>query len=237
MKWESFESSDTLSDRAAQLLLESIHSDPHIVLGLPTGRTPIGMYARVVHECSREYHCFSGVTTFNLDEYAGVPREHPASYRSYMRRHLFDHVDLDPHNTHIPNGTAPDLEAECLRYESEIRASRGLALTFLGLGRNGHIGFNEPGTPFDARTRVVQLTESTRHANAADFPDGHVPTHAITMGIGTILESRAIVLLVAGEGKEHALERLRSGERSPDFPASALWMHNDVTVLHLSGQR
>lgn len=234
MKWESFESSDTLSDRAAQLLLQAIHSDPRIVLGLPTGRTPIGMYARVVQECSREYHCFSGVTTFNLDEYAGVSREHPASYWSYMRRHLFDHVDLDPGNAHIPDGTAPDLDAECIRYEAEIRSAGGLALTFLGLGRNGHIGFNEPGTPFDARTRVVELTESTRHANATDFPNGPVPTHAITMGIGTILESRALVLLVAGEGKEQALDRLRSGERSTDFPASALWMHDDVTVLHVS---
>jgi glucosamine-6-phosphate deaminase len=233
VKWESFESSDTLSDRAAHLLLDAIRTDPGIVLGLPTGRTPIGMYERIVRECSRAYHCFAAVTTFNLDEYAGVPEENPASYRSYMRKHLLDHVDIDPRNAHIPNGTAPDLEAECRRYEDELRAAGGLALTFLGLGRNGHIGFNEPGTPFDARTRVVELTQSTRHANAADFPGGHVPTHAITMGIGTILESHAIVLLVAGEGKEHAVERLRAGESSTDFPASALWNHHDVTVLHV----
>jgi glucosamine-6-phosphate deaminase len=148
-----------------------------------------------------------------------------------MKQHLFDHIDIDPANAHLPDGTAPDLDAECVRYETEIRDAGGLALTFLGLGRNGHIGFNEPGTPFDARTRVVELTQSTRHANADLFIDGPVPTHAITMGIGTILESRAIVLLVSGSGKEEAIARLRGGEVSEAFPASALWRHADVTVL------
>jgi glucosamine-6-phosphate deaminase len=232
MRWEAFPDSENLAAHAAELLLGAIRENPRAVLGLPTGRTPIGMYDRVVSECSREYHCFQNVVTFNLDEYAGLPRTHPGSYYTYMKQHLFDHVDLDPSNAHLPQGTAPDLDAECLRYEREIADSGGLDLTFLGLGRNGHIGFNEPGTPFDARTRVVELTQSTRHANADLFVDGNVPTHAITMGIGTILESRRIVLLVSGTGKEEALERLRSGERSESFPASALWNHSDVTVLH-----
>ncbi len=231
MNWQTFPNADALAEAAARILLSAIRSDPRVVLGLPTGRSPIGMYDRVVRECEREYHCFRDVTTFNLDEYAGVPRDHPGSYFSYMKQHLFDHVDLDPRNAHIPNGTAPDLDAECARYEKEIRDAGGLGLTFLGLGRNGHIGFNEPGTPFDARTRVVELTQSTRHANAECFPDGHVPTHAITMGIATILDSSAIVLLVSGSGKEAALERLRSGEIDDAFPASALWMHRDVSVL------
>ena len=231
MKWESFNSLDALADRAAHLLLAAIRENPRIVLGLPTGRTPVGMYDRVVRECGREYHCFREVTTFNLDEYAGVSRNDPGSYFSYMNQHLFAHVDIDPANAHLPHGEAPDLDAECVRYENEIREAGGLDLTFLGLGRNGHIGFNEPGTPFDARTRVVELTQSTRHANADLFPAGHVPTHALTMGIGTILESRAIVLLVAGGGKEEAVERLRSGEVSVEFPASALHQHPDVTVL------
>jgi len=231
MNWNTFPTADALSDHAAQLLLSAIREDPRLVLGLPTGRTPIGMYQRVVRECSREYHCFRDVVTFNLDEYAGVPPEHPASYSAYMQQHLFDHVDLDPANAHLPNGVAPDLDAECLRYEAEIREAGGLGLTFLGLGRNGHIGFNEPGTPFDARTRVVELTPSTRHANADLFPGGNVPTRAITMGIGTILESRAIVLLVAGEGKQEAVARLRSGIIDETFPASALWKHETVTVL------
>jgi glucosamine-6-phosphate deaminase len=189
------------------------------------------MYDRLAQkcaqECARERRCFRDVVTFNLDEYCGVPPDHTGSYFTYMKRHLFDHVDLDPRNTHIPNGLAPDPEA----YEAEIRAAGGLDLTFLGLGRNGHIGFNEPGTPFDSRTRVVELTQSTRRANADLFPDGHVPTHAITMGIGTILESRAIVLLAAGQGKEEAIARLRSGKVSEEFPASALHTHTDVIVL------
>lgn len=231
MRWEAFSSPDDLAARAAQLLFEHIHDNPRAVLGLPTGRTPVGMYERVVRECAREYHCFSEVTTFNLDEYVGVPREHPGSYCTYMRQHLFDHVDIDPRNTHIPDGMAADLDAECRRYEDAIRAAGGLALTFLGLGRNGHVAFNEPGTPFDARTRVVELTPSTRAANAEFFPDGNVPSRAITMGIGTILDSRAIVLLAAGSGKKFAIDQLRSGEISEVFPASALWGHDDVLVL------
>ena len=231
MHWETFDSADALSERAASLLLGAIRENPRIVLGLPTGRTPIGMYDRVVRECSREYHGFRDVTTFNLDEYVGVAPSHPGSYFTYMKQHLFDHVDLDPTHAHLPRGMANDLDAECARYENEIRDAGGLDLTFLGLGRNGHIGFNEPGTPFDARTRVVALTESTRKANADCFHDGHVPTHAITMGIGTILESRRIVLLVAGAGKEAAVERLRAGVVADEFPASALWKHSDVTVL------
>ncbi|HEX8619981.1 MAG TPA: glucosamine-6-phosphate deaminase [Thermoanaerobaculia bacterium] len=231
MKWDTFNSPDALAEHAAALLLHAIRENPRAVLGLPTGRTPIGMYDRVVRECGREYHCFRDVTTFNLDEYAGVARDDPGSYFAYMKQHLFDHVDIDPENAHLPHGEAPDLEAECVRYEKEISDAGGLDLTFLGLGRNGHIGFNEPGTPFDARTRVVELTQSTRHANADLFPAGHVPTHAITMGIGTILESRAIVLLVAGTEKEEAVKRLRSGEVTPEFPASALHAHGNVTVL------
>lgn len=227
MKWETFKSPDALAARGAQLLLDAIQSNPRAVLGLPTGRTPIGMYDRVVQECSREYRCFRDVVTFNLDEYCGVPRDHPGSYFTYMKQHLFDQVDLDPRNAHVPNGLTPDPAG----YEAEIRRAGGLDLTFLGLGRNGHIGFNEPGTPFDSRTRVVELTQSTRHANADLFPDGHVPTHAITMGIGTILESRAIVLLVGGAGKEEAISRLRSGEITEEFPASALHRHPNVTVL------
>lgn len=228
MKWETFDTAEALSARAAELMFGAIHANPRIVLGLPTGRTPIGMYDRVVQECSREYRCFRDVVTFNLDEYCGVPPDHPGSYFTYMKQHLFEHVDMDPHNAHIPNGLTPDPPA----YEAEIRRAGGIELTFLGLGRNGHIGFNEPGTPFDSRTRVVELTQSTRHANADLFPDGHVPTHAITMGIGTILESREIVLLAAGQGKEEAIARLRAGGATEEFPASALHTHPHVTVLY-----
>ena len=231
MIWEKLDNDDALSTRAATILLDAIRNDPHMVLGLPTGRTPIGMYRHVVSECAREYHCFRDVTTFNLDEYACIARDHPASYFTYMKRHLFDHVDINPAQAHIPDGMARDLGAECHRYENLIAASAGPSLTFLGLGRNGHIGFNEPGTPFDSRTRVVELTESTRAANAPNFPDGPVPTHAITMGIGTILESKRIVLLASGSGKKEAIERLRSRVVDVSFPASALWSHANVQVL------
>ncbi|HEU4522709.1 MAG TPA: glucosamine-6-phosphate deaminase [Thermoanaerobaculia bacterium] len=231
MIWETIDNYDDLSERAATILLAAIAANPRIVLGLPTGRTPVGMYEHVVEHCGRERHCFRDVTTFNLDEYVGIDRAHPGSYFTFMRENLFDHVDVDSSRTNIPDGTAPDLTAECSRYERSIAEVGGLGLTFLGLGRNGHIGFNEPGTPFDARTRVVQLTESTRIANAALFEDGHVPHEAITMGIGTILESAAIVLLVAGHGKEAAVAELRSGEVNEAFPASALWKHPNVRVL------
>jgi glucosamine-6-phosphate deaminase len=231
MKWETLENYDALSERAAHILLAAIRENPRAVLGLPTGRTPIGMYERVVHECGREYHCFRDVSTFNLDEYAGIARTHPGSYFTFMQQNLFRHVDIDPSNAHIPDGTAPDLDAECARYEREIAAANGLDLTFLGLGSNGHIAFNEPGTPFTARTRVIELTQSTRDANASLFSDGNVPTRAITMGIGTILSSRRIVLLASGANKRTAIERLRSGVVSEEFPASALHGHGDVTVL------
>ncbi|MEK6373331.1 MAG: glucosamine-6-phosphate deaminase [Acidobacteriota bacterium] len=225
MNWETVADYAALSQRAAEILLAGIRRDPRLVLGLPTGRTPVGMYERVVAECAREYHCFRDVTTFNLDEYVGIPREHPGSYFTFMKQHLFDHIDIDPANAHIPDGTAPD------RYERQIAAAGGLGLTFLGLGGNGHIAFNEPGTPFTSRTRIVALSEHTRTANASLFPDGRVPTHAITMGIATILESREIVLLAAGANKRAAIERLRSGEVTEEFPASALWWHRNVHVI------
>ena len=221
MNWETVADYAALSQRAAEILLAAIRRDPRLVLGLPTGRTPVGMYERVVAECAREYHCFRDVTTFNLDEYVGPSRE----YCRFMKRNLFDHIDIDPANAHIPDGAAPDLEAECARYERAIAAAGGLGLTFLGLGGNGHIAFNEPGTPFTSRTRVVALSEDTRAANATPS------THAITMGIGTILESGAIVLLAAGANKRAAIERLRSGEVSEEFPASALWTHPSVHLI------
>lgn len=225
MNWETVADYAALSQRAAEILLAGIRRDPRLVLGLPTGRTPVGMYERVVAECAREYHCFRDVTTFNLDEYVGIAREHPGSYFTFMKQHLFDHIDIDRANAHIPDGTAPD------RYERQIATAGGLGLTFLGLGGNGHIAFNEPGTPFASRTRVVALSEHTRAANASLFPDGRVPTHAITMGIATILESREIVLLAAGANKRAAIERLRSGEVTEEFPASALWWHRNVHVI------
>jgi glucosamine-6-phosphate deaminase len=244
MRWERTEDYDALSSRAARRLLSTISAKPQAVLGLPTGRTPVGMYAQVVRECARVYRCFREVQTFNLDEYVGIAPEHPGSYFSYMKQHLFDQVDLARQNIHIPDGTAgrilaerphlrfdEALELECQLYERELREAGSLDLTFLGLGRNGHIGFNEPGTPFESRTHVIRLSESTRIANADLFADGKVPERAITMGIATILESRSIVLLASGESKSNAVSRLFNDPPSVEFPASALKLHQDVTVL------
>jgi len=226
VKWRSFPSYDELSAHAARIFIEAIRENPSLVLGLPTGRTPVGMYERVVNECSCR-----DIVTFNLDEYAGISCDHPGSYCAYMQQHLFSHIDVDSARTHIPNGIASDLDAECARYEQAIASAGGLGLTFLGLGQNGHIGFNEPGTPFTSRTRVVELTHSTRLANAGLFEGGRVPERAITIGIATILESKHIVLLASGASKRDAIERLRSGDVSEEFPASALHRHSDVTVL------
>jgi glucosamine-6-phosphate deaminase len=239
MKWEVFPDHDSLSDRAASLLLSHIREHPSAVLGLPTGGTPEGMYRRVVANCSREYHCFAGVTTFNLDEYVGIPRDHPASYYTYMRTHLFDHVDLNPAHIHLPDAAsalasedrAAALQRACREYEEAIKAAGGLEVTFLGLGGNGHIGFNEPGAPFDSRTHVVTLADSTRRANARYFPDGRVPEQAITMGIATILESKRIIVLASGPTKVEAVRRLRAGVVEESFPASALHLHPSVTML------
>ncbi len=244
MKWKLVADYESLSSHAAEILLWAVAENPRLVLGLPTGRTPEGMYARVARDCQREYRCFREVTSFNLDEYVGIPPSHPASYSSYMRRALFDHVDMEPPNIHIPDGTAekvrqrnPELsfdeglEIECANYEILIERAGSLGLTILGLGRNGHIGFNEPNTPFDSRTHVVELDPMTREANARPFAGEQVPGRAITMGIGTILESARILLLASGESKVEAVTRLFSELPSDDFPASALRQHHDVTIL------
>ena len=231
MKWSVVEDYRALSAMAGNLLLDALRRQPEIVLGLPTGRTPEGMYEHVVAECGREYRCFSGAQTFNLDEYVGIPPQHPGSYCSYMRRHLFDHVDISEERIHIPDGAAEDLERECARYEREIAEAGGLDLTFLGLGRNGHIGFNEPGTPFTSRTRVVALTESTRRANAPEFAGEAVPNRAITIGIGTILESKRIVLFASGKEKAGIVNRFATETPSESLPASALRGHPDMTVI------
>lgn len=242
--WRVLDDYPTLSRDAADRLLAAIESDPRAVLLLPTGTTPEGMYAEVVRQCRGRYFCFRDVTTFNLDEYVGLPADHSGSYFSYMQERLFRHTDLDPARRHIPDGTAerirrqrPELsldealELECARYEEEIRRAGGIDLAILGMGRNGHIGFNEPGSPFDSRTRVVELHPSTRQANAPFFPDGDVPSRAITAGIATILSAARIILLVSGASKADAVRRLASTEPSPDLPASALLNHSDVLVL------
>lgn len=243
IEWKILDDYESLSREAASILLESVDANRSIRLGLPTGSTPLGMYREVAAGCRSRYHCFENVVTFNLDEYVGLPRTDPGSYYTFMKEHLFDHVDVDRSNAHVPcgdpavlvRGPEHDLEqalaAECGRYERLLTEEGGIDLMFLGLGSNTHIAFNEPGTPFDSRTHIVDLDESTVEANARFFPGREVPRRAITMGIGTILDSRRIVLLAAGEKKRRAIEALRSGVVSEAIPASALHNHQNVLVL------
>ncbi len=229
LKVEVFPDYAALSQRAAEIVIGLLKEKPDAVLGLPTGSTPVGFYDALVA---------SGVSlararTFNLDEYLGLPRTHPESYYSFMKRMLYDRTDLRPENCHIPDGTAADPEAECRRYEEAIRAAGGLDILILGVGHNGHIGFNEPGAPWDGRTRIVELAERTRQANARFFNNNidEVPRRAITMGIGTILEARRLLLLANGAGKAPIVQRLVEGEPTPEVPASVLHYHPDATVL------
>jgi glucosamine-6-phosphate deaminase len=217
-----------MSTAAAQIMIEQIRRKPDSVLCLATGSTPLGFY----QELRRANLSFAQVTTFNLDEYRGLPKEHDQSYYHFMRQHLFDHVDIDPARTNIPNGMAPDPEAECARYEAAIVAAGGIDIALLGLGHNGHIGFNEPGTPWDARTRRVQLAAKTIEANSRFFGSpAEVPTEALTMGIATILEAKQILLLVSGEGKAEILKQVLEGPLTTAVPGSVLRTHPNVIAL------
>lgn len=196
------------------------------VLGLATGSTPIPLYAELVRLHREEGLSFRGVTTFNLDEYSGLGPDHDQSYRWFMQRQLFDHVDITPAETHVPDGLAPDPAAASAAYERAIQAAGGIDLQVLGIGRTGHIGFNEPPAGPATRTRQVHLDDLTRRDNAAFFGDvAKVPHHAVTMGVGTILDCRRVVLLAWGEGKADIVRRSVEDAPSDDCPASWLQRH------------
>ncbi|NWN98654.1 MAG: glucosamine-6-phosphate deaminase [Bacillus sp. (in: Bacteria)] len=221
-----------LSERAAKIVIETVQNKPNAVLGLATGSTPIGLYNELIDDHAKNGTSYRKICTFNLDEYVGLEGSHPQSYLYFMRQHLFNHIDISLENTFIPNGKAEDMMKECERYEELIKEKGGIDLQILGIGQNGHIGFNEPGTSFSSRTHIIQLTESTRKANSRFFSSmDEVPTHAVTVGIQTIMESRKILLLVSGQAKMEAFKRLLSDEIDESFPASVLKLHNDVTVI------
>lgn len=205
-----------------------IKAKPNAVLGLATGNSPEPAYDELVRLHRDEGLSFAGVTTFNLDEYVGIGPDHPGSYHAYMRQHLFDRVDIDPARTHLPDGLAADPAAAGAAYEAAIRAAGGIDLQLLGIGRNGHIGFNEPGADRAGRTRAVDLAPETLIANAPVFPGGKVPPRAMTMGLGTILDCRAIVLLATGATKAAAVKAALTGPVGIDCPASLLRTHADV---------
>jgi len=218
--------------KAAEIVLNQITRKPTSVLGLPTGGTPVGMYAEIAKAVKAKQTDLSKITTFNLDEYYGLPKEDDQSYFTFMNVNLYAPCGLRAEQTHIPSGTASDPEAEVKAYEAAIAKAGGIDLQVLGIGNNGHIGFNEPGTDPKSRTHVVTLTQNTREANARFFASiEEVPTRAMTMGIQTILESRSILLLAFGAAKAAILAQALKGPVTPDNPASFLQKHPDVTVI------
>jgi glucosamine-6-phosphate deaminase len=222
----------TLSQTAAGFLLEAIRANPHVTLGLPTGSTPLGMYEDLVRRFRGEHLDFSGLRTFNLDEFWDLSRGHPKSYHTYMRRHFFDHVNVDASRIHIAEGSpGTDARQESERYERAIHKAGGIDLLVAGIGANGHIAFNEPGSAFDSRTRVVDLAPETIASAQRHFEPEPVPRRAITMGVGTILEARQVVLLASGPAKAEIVKRALQGPASPAVPASALQLHGDVVAV------
>ena len=222
---------ETMSAAAADVVASKLRKKPHAVFMVPTGTTPLGMYRELVARYESDGLSFARATFFNLDEYLGLPLDHPASYHVYMRKNFYGRVDIEPERVHVPDGFAPDPEAECGRYEQEIRAAGGVDLCVLGIGRNGHIGFNEPGASFDSRTRVVRLAESTRRVNATDFEGDRAPERAISVGMRTISDSGEVLLLASGANKARAVAAAVGGEVSEEVPASALRRHPNVSFL------
>jgi len=223
---------EAVSAEAARLVVERLLRKPNMVLGLATGSTPVGMYRELIRRCREDGLDFTKVTTFNLDEYVGLPPDHEQSYHRFMREQLFDHMTIDPRYVHIPNGMAMDIEAHCGWYEDQIERAGGIDLQVLGIGANGHIAFNEPGSSLGSRTRVKTLTQQTREDNARFFASmEEVPRHAITMGIGTIMEARELLMLVTGEAKADALKAACEGPLTAMVPASMIQMHRKAYVI------
>lgn len=221
-----------MSQAAAKYVIDKLVRNPDIKLGMATGETPQRLYKELVVDHEKNGTSYKKVHTFNLDEYIGLSGYDNHSYKYYMNSQLFDHIDIDKQKTHLPQGDTDDHLSEALAYEKLIQDSGQIDLQILGLGRNGHIGFNEPGTSFDSITHVVKLTSSTRNANAKFFGSlDSVPTQAISMGISTIMRSREILLLVSGAEKSTALCRLIMGDIEEAFPASILKAHENVTII------
>ena len=223
---------EEMSRIAAEKVIEKIKEKPNAVLGLATGSTPEGLYKLLIEDHKKHYTSYRYVKTVNLDEYVGLDKDDKNSYFTFMREKLFNHIDVNLDNTNVPDGTAANMEEEAIRYEKYIHEIGGVDLQILGIGHNGHIGFNEPGTSFKSTTHLIKLAERTREANARYFNSmDEVPTEAITMGIQSIMDSKEIILLVSGASKAEALKNLIYGEITEDFPASVLRLHNKVTII------
>ncbi|MGQ9515035.1 MAG: glucosamine-6-phosphate deaminase [Thermoproteota archaeon] len=221
-----------MSRKAAAIVADELRKNKKLVLGLATGGTPLGLYGELIRMHKEEGLDFSEVKTFNLDEYLGLDPENEQSYHYFMFHNFFNYVNIDKRNIHIPDGKAKDPEAFCKEYEKKIKEAGGIDLQILGIGSNGHIAFNEPGSPQDSRTRVVDLSEQTIKDNARFFKDeSKVPRKAISMGIGTIMEAKKIILLASGKNKADAIAKAVEGILTIEVPASLLQRHGDVTVI------
>ncbi|MDZ5710691.1 glucosamine-6-phosphate deaminase [Jeotgalibacillus haloalkalitolerans] len=223
---------DELSKCGADLIMAQINAKQDSVLGLATGSSPLGCYQELIQRCQNNLVTFKYVSSLNLDEYIGLSPEHQQSYRYFMNHHFFNQININQNHTYLPNGVHPNLEQACIEYETKIDQVGPPDIQILGIGANGHIGFNEPGSSFSSYTHIVKLAHSTRQANARFFRSiDEVPTHAITMGISSILKSKKIILMASGQQKAEAIKRLLDGEKNEQFPASSLFDHPDVTLI------
>ena len=221
-----------VSRKAANIMSAQIIMKPRAVLGLATGSTPVGTYEQLVEWYKKGDLDFSQVTSVNLDEYKGLSGDNDQSYRYFMNTHLFDHVNIDKSRTFVPDGLEPDSDRACALYDEIIRSVGGIDLQLLGIGHNGHIGFNEPGVAFGKETHCVDLTESTIEANKRFFEcEEDVPRQAYTMGIKSIMQAKKILLVASGADKAEIMEKAFRGPITPEVPASVLQLHNDVTVV------
>ena len=225
------ENYDEMSKKAAEIMIELVKNNPNAVLGLATGSSPIGMYKAMIEDCANGGTSYKNVSTVNLDEYVGLTADHDQSYAYFMRTNLFDHIDIDQKNTNLPCGSAKDAQAECDRYNALLETMKQ-DVQVLGLGSNGHIGFNEPGTPFDSVTHLVDLTENTIKDNSRLFNSiDEVPRQALSMGIKNIMQAKSILMVVSGKNKAEAVRGMVKGEITPNLPASVLQLHPFVTII------
>ncbi len=223
---------DAMSKEAALIVVDRLRRKPNLVLGLATGSTPLGLYKELIRMHVDEGLDFSKVTTFNLDEYVGLSPRHDQSYQYFMRENLFKHINIPEQNIHLPDGLADDIDGFCDWYEEEIAKAGGIDLQVLGIGPNGHIAFNEPGSSLGSRTRVKTLTENTRKANARFFKSpAEVPRYAITMGVGTIMDAKELLLLANGAGKADAIKAAVEGPLTGQCPASIIQLHRRTFVI------
>ena len=221
-----------MSRKAANIISAQVIMKPNCVLGLATGSTPIGIYKQLIDWYNKDDLAFSEVTTVNLDEYRGLKRDDPQSYWHFMHENFFDHINIDPDRINLPDGTNLDAEEECRRYDDVIHFVGGIDLQLLGIGHDGHIGFNEPGAAFELGTHCVNLTEETIEANKRFFASkDDVPRQAYTMGIKTIMQARKVLLVASGKDKAAIVKKAFFGPVTPEVPASILQMHPDFTLV------